>query len=343
MRVARSLELASAGVKARRRRLHVVVERLPSSTFKDALGVLCHDLDRSSRDVLEVLAEPTSVPKRNVLVMQGDEPVLATTLRARGCAWEVATATCAPTLPIPHRPGMLRTTLSVLGADILVPEYFGDTHDFPSDEVQPFDVFVANLTDGGLEDYWRSTGLLADARRTARKTESLHTTVDEADALTWMIDNWEKNWKDDPTDETGAADDLRAIWPELVRCGAVRVVALADDDGQHVAAASFCVHGDVALALVTIRDHSWPLKGGSLGTRIAVETIALAREAGLARFDLGGYHEYKRRIAPPDGVRVTLRVAPAVIPHAFKRRVRAWLPPTVGPLHSFARGAGSLT
>ncbi|GMA24877.1 hypothetical protein GCM10025864_26360 [Luteimicrobium album] len=343
MRATRSLELTSASVKARTRRLRVVVETLPSATFKDALGELCPDLEQTSRDVLGVLAEPTSVPKRNVLVMHGDEPVLATTLRARHGAWEVATATCVPTLPIPHRPGMLRTTLSVLGADVLVPEYFGDTHDFPSDEVEPFDVFVADLTDGSLEGYWRSTGLLADARRTARKTESLHITVDKAEALTWMIDTWETNWKDDPADETGAADDLRTVWPELVRGGAVRVIALADDDGRHVAAASFGVHDGSAIALVTIRDHAWPLKGGSLGTRIAVETITFAREAGLARFDLGGYHDYKRRIAPPDGVRVTLRVGPAVVPHPLGRRVRGLLRPAVRPLRSFARGAASLT
>jgi hypothetical protein len=290
----------------------------PFRDFLDAMDELTAGEDEARRMVHRRLAEPTGVPKRNVLVLHGGAPVLATTLRLRQHFWEPATTTCAPYLRLPHREGHLEAALAASGHDIRISEYFGDPQDFRHQDVILREVFTMPLQEGDFRSYW-SYKTRRDVAKTTNKTADLTVALDDPDALDWLVSRWADNWADSPSDETGVAHDLRAVWPELLARGLLRTVTLLAD-GRLVAGKAMGVCGETLLSLVTARDKSWPR--GSLGTRVLVAAMEAARAAGFQRLELGGYHEYKHRFAPPGGFHPRIRITPSTAGRIEARALR---------------------
>ncbi|CDK01856.1 hypothetical protein MIC448_920017 [Microbacterium sp. C448] len=317
-----SLSLMTESLRARLRGLRVVIEETPSAEFQDALEHLVPADDEVARLVHRTLSEPTSVPKKNVIVLQRGEPILATTVRARQDRWEIATTTVAPTLPIPCREGMLEPALSSLGLRILIVDHVGDAHaDFARHRLVPFDSYVATLNGFDFEAYWRSTRLWEDLRRVERKTAEWDIVHDDPATLDWSIDTWEGRWTDHPNDEAGAADDLRALWPELLRMKRLMSTALVTPDGSAVASTVNIIDGDTLVGLITARDVAMPTSTGSVGTRVAVECFNAARSAGLAKVDIGGYHDhYKRRLTPAGRVAYGVEIEPRIFSAGMAER-----------------------
>jgi hypothetical protein len=295
----------------------VVEKARPFPDFLGAVDELTTGQDEVSRMVHRRLAEPTGVPKRNVLVLRGGEPVLATTLRSRQHFWEPATTTCAPYLRLPHREGHLEAALTAAGHEIHILEYWGDPEDFRQHKVSLLEVFAMPLQEGDFRSYWSDNTWRAVVK-TRNKTAGVTVALDDPHTLEWLVSCWEGNWADDPSDETGVADDLRAVWPEMLARGLLRTVTLLAD-GRPVAAYASAVRGRDLIGLVTARDRSWP--SGSLGTRVLVETMEAGRAAGFQRLEIGGYHEYKHRFAPSAGFHPQVRVMPGA-PGRLEARAR---------------------
>ncbi|TQM24290.1 acetyltransferase (GNAT) family protein [Microbacterium kyungheense] len=330
------ISLLAERARARAHGLQVVIDESPTAEFERALEHLVPAEDDVARFVHRTLAQPTGTPKRNVVVRRRGEPVLATTLRARQDHWEIATATVAPSLPIPCRAGLLESALAAIGLDILIIDHVGDAKtDFRRQKLIPFDCYVAPLHDFDFDAYWRSTRLREDIRRAQRKTADHRIVNDDLAMVEWTIDTWEGRWTDHPNDEAGAADDLRAIWPELLRRGRLMSAALVTPDGTPVASNVNMVDGDTLVGLITARNTEIPASGGSIGTLAAIACFDAARDAGLAKVDIGGYHDqYKRRLAPAGRVAFAVEIAPRVfsasttaglerIARGVMRRVRA--------------------
>lgn len=310
-----------APIAAGRRSEYRAVERSrPFPDFLDALDELTAGSDEGGRMIHRRLAEPTRIPKRNILVLCGDEPVLATTLRLRAHFWEPATTTCAPYLRLPHREGHLGPAFAAVRHEVLIPEYFGDPADLRQHDVTPCELYAMPLQVPDFRAHW-SENTWRSIVKTRNKTGDLTVAVDHADALPWLVSRWEATWGDDPSDETGVADDLRAVWPEMLAGGRLRTVTLLADDAP-VAAYAMGVWGSTVVGLVTARDKTW--SRGSLGVRVLVEAMRVAREAGFERLEIGGYHEYKQRFAPPGGTHPLVHIRPGLAGRleARARRVR---------------------
>jgi CelD/BcsL family acetyltransferase involved in cellulose biosynthesis len=69
------------------------------------------------------------------------------------------------------------------------------------------------------------------------------------------------------------------------------------------------VVGHDLLDLLTARDREYEHR--YVGHRCLDLATYWAADAGFARFDLGGFHEYKSHWAPQDGVRWMFSVCPA--------------------------------
>jgi len=308
------LSRGSEHARARLRGLRVIVDGSVTDEFTDALEQLVPEGDDVGRFVHRALAEPTGVPKLNVVVLRHGEPVLATTLRARQRRWEPATTTVAPTLGMPHRDGLLEPALSALCLPILIQDYFGDAKtDFRRQKLKPFDSYIARLRDFDYEAYWRSTRSWNMIRRAQRQTAELTVVHDDPSTLAWAIDTWEARWTGDPSDEVGAAPDLRIIWPALLRTPALMTTVLVSPEGTPLAGNVNLVDGDTLVGLISARDTDLPTSQGSIGTRAELECWDAARAVGLEKRDLGGYHEYKRRLTPPGRVAYEVEVEPRII------------------------------
>lgn len=299
------LRHVSASARARRLRYRTIEEARPFPDFLAALDELTGG-DDVSRMIHRQLAQPTRVQKRNILVLQAGEPVLATTLRRRAHFWEPATTTCAPFLRLPHREGHLEEALSASLHEVVIPEHIGDPADFRRHEVTPFEVYAMPLQAADFRAYW-SENTWRNIVKTRNKTGDLTVAMDDPDALEWLVARWETNWVDHESDEIGAADDLRAVWPELLARGHLKTITLVAG-GSPVAAYAMAVRGKTVKGLVTARDKSWTR--GSLGIRVLIETMEAARAAGFERLDMGGYSTYKHRFAPSGGIHHTVHLRP---------------------------------
>ena len=322
MRAVERLNLAAETIRTHLWGMSVVIEDTPTDEFQEALDYLVPEDEPIARFVHRTLAQPTSAPKRNVVVHRRGEPVLATTLRARHDRWEIATSTVAPTLRIPHRAGCLEPALAAVGLRILIQEYFGDAMgDFGRQKLTPFDSYVARLDGFDYEDYWRSTGALYNIRRARKKTGDIAIARDDPSTITWAIDTWEARWRDSSSGEAGAADDLRAVWPTLLKRGRLMTTGLISPQGNHVAATVDLIEGDTLVGLITARDTEYPIAGASVGTLAILASWDGARAAGLATVDIGSYDSYKRRLTPPGRVFYQVEIAPRLV--APRRVARA--------------------
>jgi len=311
------------GLRARLHGLKILLTEAPTSEFLDAIDELVPSDDEVARWVHTTLASPTGAPKLNVLVLHHGSPVLATTLRARQERWEIATASIAPTLRIPHRDGFLEAALSATRLPILIQDYFGPAEaDFRRQSVKRFDSYVLPLNGFDSDAYWRSTKIAADIRQAVRRTAGTAVVHDDRATLDWTIDTWEQRWADDPSDETRASADMRAVWPRLLEMGTVRTTALVAPDGTFVASNVTVADRGTLVGLISARDISLGPSAGSIGTLALVECIKSARASGLSDFDLGGYHAYKRRITPERRVAYEVAVAPRIIAPEHLARAR---------------------
>ncbi len=301
----------------------MVITETPSVEFESALDWLLPDDDEVAHFVHKTLAEPTRCPKRNVIVFHRGEPVLATTLRARQDRWEIATTAVAPTLRIPHRNGFLEPALSALGLRILIQDYFGDAQaDFKRQHLKPFDSYVAQLNGFDFDAYWRSTGALPNIRRARKRTIEISVVHDDPATMNWCIDTWETRWAGNPSDEAGAADDQRSVWPHLLKRGTLTTTALVSPGGTPVAANVCLIDGDTMIGLTSARDLSSPAVGSSVGTLALIECWDHARAAGLAKVDAGSYDDYKRRLMVPGRTAYEVEIAPRIIASRTVTRAR---------------------
>jgi len=289
----------------RRSGYRVIEKKRPFPDFLAAVDELAAAQDEVSRMIHRQLAEPTGVAKRNILVLHAAEPVLATTLRLRAHFWEPATMTCAPFLELPHRRGHLEEALTAAGHEVMIPAYFGDSTAFRHSGRRPLDIYAMPLQ-AEFRSYW-SENTWRSVVKTRNKTADLAVAVDDPAALSFLVDQWLQMWGEDPSDETGVADDLRAIWPELLARGRLRTVTLVAD-GRPVAGYAMGTQANTAIGLITARDRSWTR--GSLGIRVLVEAMQAARAAGFESLELGGYFEYKQRFAPVSETRYTIHLRP---------------------------------
>ncbi len=286
----------------------VVQRPRPFRAFLDALDELTRGDDDFDRFVHRQLAEPTRVPKRNVLVLHAGEPVLATTLRLRAHFWEPATTTCMPYLRLPHRPGQLEAALSAAQHEVLIPEYFGDIAEFRRSEITHVEVYTMPLQEKEFRSYW-SENTWRSVVKARNRTRDLRVALDDPDALEWVVARWVMNWEHSASDEIGVADDLRAIWPEMLARRRLRTLTLYNGDVP-VASSTMGVHGSTVIGLVTARDKTWTR--GALGIRVFAESLEAMRGAGFERLESGGYHEYKRRFAPPGGTHPLVHIRPGL-------------------------------
>lgn len=318
-RVGRLSETVRAGLRG----LRVSINDAPTPEFHRALEHLVPAHDEIGRWVHAELAKTNLARKRNVIVHHRGVPVLATTLRGRQDRWEVATSSIAPALRIPHRDGFLEPALSAVGLPILIQDYFGDAPmEFGRQPVKEFDSYVVPLQGFDLDAHWRKTRIAADIRQARRRSVGTKVVHDDPGTLQWTIDTWEGRWADDPSDETGAGADMRAIWPRLLDDGVLRITALVADDDTPIASNVTIVVGSTLLGLINARNTTFGSSVGSIGTLALVECIDRARASGLSDFDLGGYHDYKRRFTPESRTAYEVDIAPRLIAPETLTRMR---------------------
>ncbi|WP_243062389.1 GNAT family N-acetyltransferase [Humibacter sp. RRB41] len=286
-----------------------VVEDRPFAAFRDGLDELTSGHDETDRLVYRLLAEPTSVAKRNVLVLRGGTPVLAATFRARAGGFEIATTNCAARLEPPHRLGHLDAALAATRLSIVISETEIVPAAFPSAQVSAHQWYGADLQDFDFERHWRSSGVLKELRQTIKRRPELGVQNGDLTSLEWTVAQWRSRWASHEADETGVTDDLLVIWPELLARGRIIVTALVDSDGEPIAGQVSNVDDGFVTAAITARDLG--VHGVSLGTRVLIENISSSKREGHTFFDLGGYFDqYKRRFLPAVGERWTVQYTP---------------------------------
>lgn len=251
---------------------------------------------------VRLLAQPRDRAKIHIIAEDNSGPVAVVTLRNRQTHWEPVTSAVVVGGPVGPRRGSAEV-FAFVDHDIVLPEVFETPFDHPRGRHEPFAVHGTRL-DGTHEDYWRSSKAWKDVRSTRSKTEAVEVTVGDPAAISWTIDRWAATWEGHPNDETSAAADMAALWPDRLRTGRLFVVSLSHR-GEIVAANVNEVADGVLYGLITARDTSW--RRGSLGTRLIDATFEQATSAGLRRIDLGGYSDYKHRFAPVCDVRHTVR------------------------------------
>jgi CelD/BcsL family acetyltransferase involved in cellulose biosynthesis len=202
---------------------------------------------------------------------------------------------------------------------VVIPGYFGDPADFRRCEVTPIEVYAMPLQAADFRAYW-SKNTWRNIVKTRNKTGDLTVAMDDPDALEWLVARWEANWVGHESDEIGAADDLRAVWPELLARGHLKTITLVAGSTP-VAAYAMAVRGKTVMGLVTARDKSWTR--GSLGIRVLIETMEAARAAGFERLEMGGYFTYKHRFAPSGGIHHMVHIRP-MLPGRLDAVARCW-------------------
>lgn len=263
-------------------------------------------MEALSSDTFRMLAmQATVLPKRHAVVLRGDVPMAVLSLRRRQQVWEPVTALAAPTSLLPARPGELPRALAHCGLVVSIPELFGDPAPYQAGTTVPFDVFAVDLQ-GDLEAHWRSNGYWKTIRSIRNRTTALTVRHDGPGDADWVLDQWLANWQDDPQQMGDAAADMRLAWQHMQLAGDVTTFVLLDGD-EVVAGAVNLVREDEIIGLCTARVHDRP--NWSLGTRLIDASMTAYRDAGYRRFDLGGWSDYKHRLAPLAGQRhwITMR------------------------------------
>ena len=241
---------------------------------------------------------PTSVAKRFALLSRRGEPIAIIGLRRRIADWMFLTDGAVPWCTFPAKDGEQRASLAAINTRIhslqrVDPSVYGFRN------VTPFSVYRADLTKD-FERHWRNTDYYRTVKKARSRTQGLCVRVDVPDDLTWVIRAWMDRWHDDPLQEFTIGPDNLLASHELLQSGRMHVVALADGD-RLVGGMTLYVHENDVVMQIYAWDQS--LAELWLGTRVIDAVFQWAASRGFHGFDLGGYHNYKRKWAPIDGQR----------------------------------------
>lgn len=250
------------------------------------------------RDLYRELLKPTRAQKRHALVRRHDMPIALISLRRCARHWEPVAYQCIPFVIAPAlHTAALATALNVLGMEVRVPagirDDVGELH--PSDS-WAYDCHRLDLT-GDFEAYWRERKRHKRIRKARAATEHLQRHVDGAGDMAWVVEGWREQWRDDPGQESLAAEDRLSFWGALERRGdaPMRLHTLTLNDGsRRVAGLVLLCNDDVALTQCSFREPDY----NDAGTATNIFAAEWAKDQGLRAIDFGG-GEYKRDWGEP--------------------------------------------
>lgn len=251
-----------------------------------------------------LMASPSPIEKRSVLVCNRGRPVAVVGLRRRERHWELATRGVVAFCPMPALPEFLYSALAALRVDLWV--YFQNS---PPPErfarlVTPIQTYRLDCkTD--LEAYWKHTGLIRTIKRSRRLAERFTFEVDSPKSAAWTIRHWADTWKGSPA-TISAPDFLVAV--EYLRARNLLHSFCLLDEGTPVAGRIMYVYGDSLVLACTSYLEEYRQVG--VGIRLFDQSSQWAAKAGYTAVNLGGGHEYKAGWAP-QGERIwTFNIAP---------------------------------
>lgn len=265
-----------------------------------ALSGLSHDDYRA----LAQNVGPTA--KRHAIVSSKGEVCSVVSLRKRQHYFEPVTSLCMPTVVVPTNGEPLLSVLRATGIEVRVPEFFGPPSTFPASATLPFDIYSVDLQ-SEYERHWKENGYWKAMRNIRNRTAHLDVRADEPSDLDWVLDQWVVNWQTDPLNMGSAAPDMRMLWKRLREQGRIQTVAIAEGDEVLAAVVSLIENGSL-LGLCTARVPDRPTY--SLGTKLLDATFEVGRSAGYHAYDLGGWSDYKHRLAPMTGERYSITLRP---------------------------------
>ncbi len=317
-----------AGLNARRLGLSVEWHPTWSTSLSRAARAL--PLDGCSHDVLDDLSGAGANAHRYALVRRAHEPIAVIGLRRRGDRWTPATAQCLPFATFPAVEGWATAALLALDVPIIIPDVPAGVIevDHPGVHASSFTPYVFDL-ETDLEALWKSTGYWRTISNIRNRTAHLKIVQDRPGAVDWIVDEWRSRWEREAHNETAAAADMAVVWNRLRDDGAIKTVELLDGD-RVVAGLIALLQGTSSFAMCSARVDDLPKL--SLGTRIIDASATALAERHVRLLDLGGYSNYKHRIAPAGATRYTVLIDPpvrravlraAALAHRARRRFTA--------------------
>lgn len=265
-----------------------------------------HDLTRT------LMQTPGPAEKRTALVTEDGRPLAVIGLRRRTrLTWEPAAQWLIPGVPFPVRPGATIAALRALNIAIPV-AWWRMTEPVPEApcirrfETQP--VYRLALA-GDREAFWRQTHYLRHIKNIRNRCAAFTWALDPPGAARWVITHWSQRWRDG-ADADPAVEDRILIAEALEARGLHHTVCLYDGEKLIAGSTNFVHRGDLVAGVI----HGDPdYRNHGIGVRLIDQTFAFAAGEGLAGFDLGAGHDYKKKWAPEDGSRGTFVLAPEPI------------------------------
>ncbi|HEY6202667.1 MAG TPA: GNAT family N-acetyltransferase [Candidatus Limnocylindria bacterium] len=306
----------------------------PWSSEVDAALLLLPEPESCPHDLLaELMQGPTRTRKRTAIITLRGEPVAVVGLRSRKHFWEpVFSASVCPRAKMPARDGMLFPALAALGLDV----WTGGWEDAPEGSLpnvrSAFSLPMYKVDCGkGAEEHWRQSGNARAVEIGRNRTRGFTLEVDAPGATEWVIENWGRQWRHHPSQETICVEDQLIAARYFQPRGLLHTFRLLDG-GQPAAGYVGAVYRGEIVLVCGHREAEYERR--SVGIRLFDLVIDWAAAAGYAKVDIGGGHAYKAKWAPEDGQRWYFNVCPTPL-YVVKKAVRV----ARSSLSSFRNGA----
>jgi hypothetical protein len=247
----------------------------------------------------ELMENRTELPGRTVLVTEGDEPIAVAGLRLRGRLWEPATNWIVPGMVFPMREGAFLKAAAAIHKPMQIawwrmgqPPMSRRNHGMTREVTYGTDLNV------DLEAMWRELGLWRAIRQGRSRAKGFEFQVNAPGSAEWVIRKWNRHWGGNRTEESGDLRNRLLVARELEKCGEHFTCTLREGD-RILAGNTVVKHGDAIVGQTVYRDEEY--EWHAVGVRLLELTFFWAKENGIAHFDIGGGHDYKKRWAPVGG------------------------------------------
>lgn len=322
------------GLMARAARVlsHQLVRRLHTDWFEawhpdlDAAISALPSMEMCPPDLYRQLAVNRGAgAKRTALVTDRGAPVAVIALRREADHWTPVTTWIVPGVDVPVRDGCLLDALVALEVPVRLAWWRRDSAPPASHLLEDLQgVATHQLTCvGDFEAFWKESGQWRHVQKARKKCSGLTVAVNRPGAAEWTIRSWSRRWAKPDALELPTTDDHLLVARYWEPHG--RHVTISLLDGDRIAASdTVLAHGTDIVGLINYRDPAYDELG--IGTRMLDATQQWAVAAHYRTHDFGGGFDYKRRWAPPAGMRWTFMVRPhplANVAKAVWNRVRS--------------------
>jgi ribosomal protein S18 acetylase RimI-like enzyme len=254
-----------------------------------------------------VMQNPGPTRKRIALVTEGPDPLAVVGLRQKGKYWLPVMQEIIPECIAPARDGFLFPALRALGVEVRIADWpIPPPRSARASSVMAVPVFSIHCQ-SDYEGYWRKSHYMETIRKARKRTEAFTFEVDRPGSAALIIAKWAEKWRDHPDQQTIIASDLVVAADYCQQRNRWHSFLLLDGDVA-AAGATFPVHGNDLLGAVIFRDkrYNWQ----SAGNRLMDLITQWAAEHGFAKYELGGWYDYKAKCGPQDGEHWDFRICP---------------------------------